>query len=162
MNRRRWQRRDRTTKPVNYFFKSSKNLITEAQFTQFFPDFLNWIHFRCVWRNKEQTNVSWNDERPSFMPCSAITAKKNNIIGILFRKFFEKNVHADRVAVWHDQKAWFACKRFNSTVNVPVLSNMLVRDRRPNTFFTPAVLGFIMPLLRYVRFFTAYVIPNSG
>ena len=145
MNRSRSQRRDRTAKPVNYFFKSSKNLITEAQFTQFFPDLLNRIHFWCVWRNKEQTDVSWNDERPGFMPCSTVTAKKNNIIWILFRKFFEKNVHADRVAVWHDQKTRFACKRFNSTVNVPVLSNMMARDRRSNTFFAPAIFGFINP-----------------
>ncbi len=79
------------------------------------------------------------------MPDSSITAEKNHIVGILLREFFEKDVHADRIAAGHDQKAGTSCKRFHGTIYIPVLTNMAARHRWTDAFPAPAVFGLVNP-----------------
>ena len=45
------------TETENNLIQGSKDLIFEAQFSDFFPNLLNWIHFRRIRRDKEDADV---------------------------------------------------------------------------------------------------------
>lgn len=83
MNGRGGQCADGVTEAVNHPIQRCKYLVTETHLAKFFPDLLNRIHFRCVWRDKKEFYVRWYAERAAFVPCSSVTAQENDIIRIL-------------------------------------------------------------------------------
>ena len=74
---------DGFTESVNHFIQRCKNLIAEAHLAKLLPNLLNRIHFRRIWRNKEQLYVIGYTKRSSFVPRGSITAKQNDVLGIL-------------------------------------------------------------------------------
>ena len=51
------QSADGITEAVNHFIQRCKNLVAEAHLAKLFPDLLDRIHFRRIWRDKEQLYV---------------------------------------------------------------------------------------------------------
>lgn len=45
---------------VNNFIKGLEYFISEATFTDFFPDLFNRIHLRSIWRKRKNLNISWD------------------------------------------------------------------------------------------------------
>ena len=80
MNGRSGQRRNRIAEAIDDFVKRGKDLVAKPQLAYFFPDLFNWVHFRSIWRNKEQTDIFWDMECACFMPGSSIAAEKNKVV----------------------------------------------------------------------------------
>ena len=57
----------------------------------------------------------------------------------------EKYIHTICVAIRHDQEAAFTADWFNRSVNISVLSDVMTRNGRTNTFSTPTVFRFVNP-----------------
>ena len=93
------------TEALNHFIQRCKYLVAEALLSKLFPDPLNRIHFRCVWRNKEQHNAIRYTKRSCFVPGSSVAAQENNVIRILLRQLIQKDVHTLSIAIRHDKKA---------------------------------------------------------
>ena len=53
---------NRVAETQNNLIQRSKHLIFEAQFPNFFPNLLNWIHFGRIRRDKEEANVIWDNK----------------------------------------------------------------------------------------------------
>ena len=130
-------------KAQNNLIQRSKELIFEPQLPDLFPDLLNGIHFGCIRRDKEETDVIRNNKSLCFMPSCTITAEQNKVILVLFGQRFEKNVGTDGIAVWQHQKAVFTGSRLNGPIGIPVFPDMMTGDRWANALLTPTVFGFI-------------------
>ncbi len=77
------------------------------------------------------------------MPCCSITDEHNVIIWIFHRQVLQKDVHANCIAVRKDQEATVARYRINSAVGIAILTNMMTRHSRPDTFSAPAMFWLI-------------------
>lgn len=117
-------------------------MIPEAAFANFFPDLLNRIHLGRVRRDMKKDNILRQLQSSGLMPCGTITAKQNDILGILFRKMFQENIHAYRVAIRHDQEEAIACQWLYRTIGIAILSDVMAGHAGTYPFFTPAVFGF--------------------
>ena len=115
----------------------------EASGAQFLPDLLNGIHFGRVWRYEHELNVRKYFQRPGFVPRGAVADKNNVIVRIGRRQMFQKDVHAHRVAVGHDQKTGVSCQRFYCSIHIPVFPNMVAGYRRANAFSAPTILRLV-------------------
>ena len=52
---RQWA--DSIAKSVNDLLKCLKHFIFKTTFSDLFPYLLNWVHFRCIWRNKNKFDI---------------------------------------------------------------------------------------------------------
>ena len=77
------------------------------------------------------------------VPCCTITTQQDQIIRVLLGQFLEKYVHTSRIAIRHNKKTGASCYWFNSSVCIPILTNVVARYRWTNALFTPAVFGLI-------------------
>ena len=115
----------------------------KAPGTQFLPDLLNRIHLRRVRRNEHEFNVGKDFQRPGFVPRSTVANKDNVVIGIGRRQMIQKEIHAYRVAVGHDQKAGVSCQGFYRSIHIPVFPNMVAGNGWADTFSAPAILWLV-------------------
>ena len=46
--------------------------ISKSNFSDFFPNLLNGVHFGRIWWNEIETNIFGNNQGFCLMPCSAI------------------------------------------------------------------------------------------
>ena len=79
------------------------------------------------------------------MPGGAITAKQNDIVRKLVGQFPQKQIHAYRITIGHDQEAGFTGQRFHRSIGVSVLPDMVAGYTGTGPFFTPAVFGLVDP-----------------
>lgn len=77
------------------------------------------------------------------VPCCTITTQQDQIIRVLLGQFLEKYVHTSRIAIRHNKKTGASRYWFNSSVCIPILTNVVARYRWTNALFTPAVFGLI-------------------
>ena len=101
------------------------------------------IHLRCVRWNIEQLYVCRNYKLLSFMPCSAVTTQQNQVVRELLGQLIKKDAHPIRIAVWKDQEKGISCSRFDSSISVPIFTNVMARHGWTNTLFAPAVLWLV-------------------
>lgn len=101
------------------------------------------VHLRCVRRNIEQLYVFRDLKLLRLMPCSTITTQQNQVIRELLRQLIKKDAHPIRIAVWKDQKKGISCNRFNSSISIPIFTNMVAWHGWTNTLFAPAVLWLV-------------------
>ena len=128
---------------VNDLFQRNKDFVTEPLLTDFFPNLLNWVHLRRVWRNIKQLYVFWNLKLLRFMPCCTITAQKNQIVRELLRQFIKKYTHPIRIAIRKNQEKGISCCWFDCSIGIPVFTDVMTRYRWASTLFTPTVLWLI-------------------
>ena len=76
------QRTNRIAEAVHDLCQTCKDLVSEAALTDFFPNLLDRIHLRRVWRNVEQFDVLRDFQCGGFVPCCAIAAQKNDVIRV--------------------------------------------------------------------------------
>ena len=117
--------------------------ILESHRAKLFPDLLYGIHFWCVRRDTEQCDIFRHYQRFWFMPGRTITDKKNLILWILLRQFFQECVHAVGAAIWHDQKEIFSCYWLNCAIGISILTNMVAGNRRADFLPAPTALWLI-------------------
>jgi hypothetical protein len=79
------------------------------------------------------------------VPGGSVATEKNDIVWKLFREFFEEDVHTNGITKGHDQEVGISCKRFYGAINIPVLADMMARDRWPDTSLTPTVFWLVDP-----------------
>lgn len=75
--------------------------------------------------------------------CCTITTQQDQIIRVLLGQFLEKYVHTSRIAIRHNKKTGASRYWFNSSVCIPIFTNVMARYRWTNALFTPAVFGLI-------------------
>lgn len=78
-----------------------------------------------------------------FMPGRSVTYQNDIISGILFRQFFEKDIHMIRVAIRHDQEKVFACYWLDCAISIHVFPDMMTWYIRSDSFRTPAVFRLV-------------------
>ena len=83
MNRIGGQFTDGVTKAIDDFLESSEDFVSEALFSEFFPNLLDGIHLRRVRRDVEQHNILRYSECLGFMPRGAVAAKQDDIVCVL-------------------------------------------------------------------------------
>ena len=139
------QRTDRVTQTVDHFFQGGKDFVAEAALPNFLPNLFYRIHFRCVRRNVKQNNIVRQLQSGRFVPCRTITAKQNNIISIFFGQLFQKDIHADSIAIGQDEKVPIACQRLHRAVSIAVLTDMVAGHAGTDTVPAPAVFRLVDP-----------------
>lgn len=77
------------------------------------------------------------------MPCRTITDQQNDILSIFHAEFSQKYSHAVCITIGHDKKKRLAGNRFNRSVGITILPNVMAWYTRTNPFFTPAVLRLV-------------------
>lgn len=77
------------------------------------------------------------------VPCCTITTQQNQIIRVLLGQFLKKYVHTSRIAIRHNKKTGASRYWFNSSVCIPIFTNVMERHRWTNALFPPAVFGLI-------------------
>ena len=130
-------------KPIYYLLQSSKHFITEARDSEFFPYLLDGIHLRRIRWNVKQLYVFRDMKLVRLVPCCTITTQQNQIIRVLLGQFLKKYVHTSRIAIRHNKKTGASRYWFNSSVCIPIFTNVMARYRWTNALFTPAVFGLI-------------------
>ena len=65
---------------IHNLIQGRKDLISKAQFSDFFPNLFDGIHFRGVGRNVKKDNIFWDVQHFRFVPGSTITTKQNDIV----------------------------------------------------------------------------------
>ena len=55
----------------------------------------------------------------------------------------EKDIHAVRIAVWHNQKTAFTTNRFNGSIDISIFSDVVARYRRTYTLLAPTVFRLV-------------------
>ena len=125
---------DGIAQAIDNFFKSLKDLIMKTSGSEFFPNLLNGIHLRCVWRNEYDLNIrkSFQSSRP--VPYRSITDKYNVVVRVFRRQVLQKDIHADCIAVWKNEEAAVARYRVNSTISIAILTNMMAGYTRTDPF----------------------------
>lgn len=91
----------------------------------------------------EKDNILWYFQSPRFVPCSTITAKQNNVLGILCRQFFQKDVHTRRVAIRHDEKESVTGQWLHGSVDIAILPDMMTGHCGADTSLAPAVFRLV-------------------
>ena len=130
-------------KPIYYLLQSSKHFITEARDSEFFPYLLDGIHLRRIRWNVKQLYVFRDMKLVRLVPCCTITTQQDQIIRVLLGQFLKKYVHTSRIAIRHNKKTGASRYWFNSSVCIPIFTNVMARYRWTNALFTPAVFGLI-------------------
>ena len=59
------------------------------------------------------------------------------------KEFIKKYVHTSRITIRHNKKTGASRYWFNSSVCIPIFTNVMARYRWTNALFTPAVFGLI-------------------
>ena len=77
------------------------------------------------------------------MPDSASTAKQNDIVRELVGQFPQKQIHAYRITIGHDQEAGFTGQRFHRSIGVSVLPYMVAGHTGTGPLCAPAVFGLV-------------------
>ncbi len=77
------------------------------------------------------------------MPCRTVAAKQNNIVLKFFGQFPQKYIGTGCITPWKYQEKAIPRQRVHRAIGVSVFSNVLTGYCRPNTFFTPTILGLI-------------------
>ena len=130
-------------KPIYYLLQSSKHFIAEARDSKFFPYLLDGIHLRRIRWNVKQLYVFRDMKLVRLVPCCTITTQQDQIIRVLLGQFLEKYVHTSRIAIRHNKKTGASRYWFNSSVCIPIFTNVMARYRWTNALFTPAVFGLV-------------------
>ena len=130
-------------KPIYYLLQSSKHFITEARDSEFFPYLLDGIHLRRIRWNVKQLYVFRDMKLVRLVPCCTITTQQDQIIRVLLGQFLKKYVHTSRIAIRHNKKTGASRYWFNSSVCIPIFTNVMARYRWTNALFTPAVFGLV-------------------
>lgn len=130
-------------KPIYYLLQSSKHFITEARDSKFFPYLLDGIHLRRIRWNVKQLYVFRDMKLVRLVPCCTITTQQDQIIRVLLGQFLKKYIHTSRIAIRHNKKTGASRYWFNSSVRIPIFTNVMARYRWTNALFTPAVFGLI-------------------
>ena len=83
------------------------------------------------------------------MPGRTITDKKNLILWVLLRQFFEECIHALGTAIWHDQKEIISCHWLNCAIDIPIALQSNHPSEQPKVTLTVRdmadLLGISMP-----------------
>ena len=130
-------------KPIYYLLQSSKHFITEARDSELFPYLLDGIHLRRIRWNVKQLYVFRDMKLVRLVPCCTITTQQDQIIRVLLGQFLKKYVHTSRIAIRHNKKTGASRYWFNSSVCIPIFTNVMARYRWTNALFTPAVFGLV-------------------
>ena len=130
-------------KPIYYLLQSSKHFIAEARDSKFFPYLLDGIHLRRIRWNVKQLYVFRDMKLVRLVPCCTITTQQDQIIRVLLGQVLKKYVHTSRIAIRHNKKTGASRYWFNSSVRIPIFTNVMARYRWTNALFTPAVFGLI-------------------
>ena len=77
------------------------------------------------------------------MPSRSVADKYNVIVWIFCGQVLQKDIHANCIAIWKNEKAAITRYRINSTVSVSILSNMMAGNTRADSFSAPAMLRFV-------------------
>ena len=109
--------------------QSSKHFIAEARDSEFFPYLLDGIHLRRIRWNVKQLYVFRDMKLVRLVPCCTITTQQNQIIRVLLGQFLKKYVHTSRIAIRHNKKTGASRYWFNSSVCIPIFTNVMERHR---------------------------------
>ena len=125
------------------FSKVANTSLRKPVIRRFFPYLLDGIHLRRIRWNVKQLYVFRDMKLVRLVPCCTITTQQDQIIRVLLGQFLEKYVHTSRIAIRHNKKTGASRYRFNSSVCIPIFTNVMARYRWTNALFTPAVFGLI-------------------
>ena len=130
------------------FRKYSRFLTTLNTFSTFArtDDFLlplGLLYLRRIRWNVKQLYVFRDMKLVRLVPCCTITTQQDQIIRVLLGQFLKKYVHTSRIAIRHNKKTGASRYWFNSSVCIPIFTNVMARYRWTNALFTPAVFGLI-------------------
>ena len=91
----------------------------------------------------EKDNILWYFQSPRFVPCSTVTAKQNNVLGILCGQFFQKDAHTRCIAIRHDKKASLTGQWLHGSVDIAILPDMMTGHCGADTSLAPAVFRLV-------------------
>ena len=91
----------------------------------------------------EKANVFRQFQSLRLVPCSTITAKQNNVLGILCGQFFQKNTHTSRIAIRHDKKVSLTGQWLHGSVDIAILPDMVAGHCGADTSLAPAVFRLV-------------------
>ena len=55
----------------------------------------------------------------------------------------QKDIHANCVAIRHNQETGFSCQWFNCSIHISVFPNMMTRHGRSSSFSAPTIFRFV-------------------
>ena len=61
------------------------------------------------------------------VPCCTITTQQDQIIRVLLGQFLKKYIHTSRIAIRHNKKTGASRYWFNSSVCIPIFTNVMAR-----------------------------------
>lgn len=76
------QSRDCVAEPVRDFGQAGKDFVSKTTLTDLFPNLLDGIDLRYVWRDMEQFYVLRDLQCARFVPCCTIAAQHNDVIRV--------------------------------------------------------------------------------
>ncbi len=77
------------------------------------------------------------------MPGGPIAYQQDKIVFKFFTQFLKEKVHAHSIALWQYKKERIPGAGIDSAINIAVFSNMMARNLRTDSFWTPAVFGLV-------------------
>ena len=139
------QRTNRIAESIHDLCQTCKDLVSEATLADLFPNLLNGVHFRRVWRDMEQHDVLRNLQCAGLVPCCAVATQQNDVIRILLGQIPQKHIHADCIALGKHQKEVLSRPGLHSSKGIVILPDVVTGHTGAHTFFAPAVFGFVDP-----------------
>lgn len=131
------------TESIYDSFECSKHFIFESAFSDFLPDLFDWIHFRRIGWNEAEGYIIRDFQTFRLMPASTVADQENLVIWIVFRQFFQEEIHADCITIGQYPKEAVAGSRFNSPIGITIFPNVMAGCGRALAFSTPASLGVV-------------------
>lgn len=112
----------------------------EESFLEIKPDALNWVQFRRVGWQRDQSDVGWNGEGIRAMPACLIEHHHRMfVIGDGFRKAVEEGLHGRRIGIGHHQCEGIVRARFNGSEDVSEGEALVAKPRRALAALPPDV-----------------------
>ena len=109
-----------------------------------------WKEIRKLgFKNEGFTSLDKVVDRLCLTICSLLPEIISHITGrslvLLVGQLPQKQIHAYRITIGHDQEAGFIGQRFHRSIGVSVFPDMVAGYTGTGPFFTPAVFGLVDP-----------------
>lgn len=115
-----------------------KDEIAKGLLAQFVPDVLDWVEFRCIWRQEKQPHVAWHRQGSCFVPASPIKHHDNSVRRVPISDLIEEHLHTLTIDVRQDQRVEYSVNHRNGGIGIGVFLGHHRLAHWPDRFGAPA------------------------
>ena len=133
------------TQPLDHLVQACERFVAESLFADLFPDLLDRVHLRGVWRDECKVNVLRDLKPVRPVPSGSVTNQEQLIIRIRLCHLMQKHIHTSSITIRQYKKESITGPCFYRSVRIPVFPYMVTWHGRPHSFLAPAVLRLVDP-----------------